>query len=229
MRRRCQAPVNEASLPGPGGGRRGAARLRRRGSGCGGRPPGPRRGGERGRRAVRPAATGGHDSPPIATPAGGGGHGSQVSRSPLRAEQGGHPPCSCSSPSPFTRCEMLPARSRVCLHRFLQTLRVSASPECFFSLRRDSSAEGAAARPARRRTGTAAPPGAARPGLGRGGGPAHESSADTRTLLTGVLLAHGVLPLASLGSSGKQKDNTGTLQGISFIVKMTTVIFYFIF
>lgn len=102
-----------------------------------------------------------------------------------------------------------------------------ASPECFFLLQEDSRAESTAAHPAGRRTGPAAPLG--QRGLVVGGAATHESSADTQTLLTGVLLAHGALPLASFGSSGKQKDNTRTLQGISFIVKTAAVIFILFF
>lgn len=64
---------------------------------------------------------------------------------------------------------------------------------------------------------------------GEGGGTAHGSPADARTLRTGALPAHGALPLASFGSSAKQEDDTGTLQGIGFIVRTTTGIFLFFF
>lgn len=64
--------VNKTSLPVSGGGGRGAARSCCRDPGCGAAPG-----------AVRPAATGGHDSPPLPAPTSSGGHRSQVSRSPL--------------------------------------------------------------------------------------------------------------------------------------------------
>lgn len=84
--------VSESSLPGPGGGGRSAPRLRRPGSGSGAaRPPVCAAGGHR--RARFPAS-----------PRSGRRHrrarlpGELL---PPRSELGGHPPWSCSSPSPF--------------------------------------------------------------------------------------------------------------------------------
>lgn len=127
-RKSCQSiSVSEATWA-----RRGWAPCRRRGS--------VRRGSAAGR-ALRPAATGGHDSPPVPAAAGGGGHGCQVSRSRRGQRKAGRPPCSCGSPSPFRmghpsftgvmRC-CPPAPGSVCTD-FLQNRRISASPWSFFS------------------------------------------------------------------------------------------------